>query len=176
MNVFKSFIGPANVYVQYSSQQEQNNACATVSTGATPALQPTTQQQTLGVTPTQPTSFQWSAPPPSYNNVMETSTTKWHYSKSLTFLWWLHIHMHEIRLATCFLFTCLKWKTICYIYKYICLKSWTIYRLIFYCFNFMHINVSESFWSYNLYSKYLSPMVIAVLSFIAQVIEFNIQI
>ena len=28
-----------------SSQQEQNNACATVSTGATPALQPTHGQQ-----------------------------------------------------------------------------------------------------------------------------------
>nr|XP_022298135.1 uncharacterized protein LOC111107289 isoform X2 [Crassostrea virginica] len=68
--------GTANVYVQYSSQPQQNNACATVSTGTTPAVQPTTQQQTLGVTPTQPTSFQWSAPPPSYNNVMETSTTK----------------------------------------------------------------------------------------------------
>ena len=81
LNVFKSFkknnfIGPANVYVQYSSQPQQNNACATVSTGASPAVQPTTQQQTLGATPTQPTSFQWSAPPPSYNNVMETSTTK----------------------------------------------------------------------------------------------------
>ncbi|XP_078310073.1 uncharacterized protein LOC111107289 isoform X2 [Crassostrea virginica] len=68
--------GPANVYVQYSSQPQQNNACATVSTGATPAVQPTAPQQTLGATPTQPTSFQWSAPPPSYNNVMETSTTK----------------------------------------------------------------------------------------------------
>ena len=96
MNVFNSFIGPANVYVQYSSQQEENNAYATIS-------DVTTNDSTAeGATPTQPTSFQWSAPPPSYNNVMETTTTKWHYSISLTFLWWLQIHMNEIKRATDF--------------------------------------------------------------------------
>ncbi|XP_078310079.1 uncharacterized protein LOC144618192 isoform X2 [Crassostrea virginica] len=68
--VLSPFQGPANVYVQYSSQQEENNAYATIS-------DVTTNDSTAeGATPTQPTSFQWSAPPPSYNNVMETTTTK----------------------------------------------------------------------------------------------------